>query len=112
MSKKTTGKPPPQKPRTPPELKIGPFTRGLGVAIWLNTTETDDGPKSFRTITIAPRRYQDKKTGAWLDAKSFHPSDLPALIFALQKAQEFVFTKPLPGQESEADQASAEETPF
>lgn len=85
--------------RSPPEKKIGPFAGGIGVAIWLNTTETDDGPKQFRSITIAPRRYQNRESGEWLDANSFNPSDLPALIFALQKAQEYVFIKPLPGQE-------------
>jgi len=34
--------------------------------------------------------------------------DLPALIFALQKAQEYVYTTPISGQEDE----EKEETPF
>ncbi len=108
MAKKQTATQRPSK--SPPEMKIGPFPGGIGVAIWLNTAETDDGPKQFRSITIAPRRYQDRE-GKWQDAKSFNPSDLPALIFALQKAQEYVFTKPLPGQESEAGNGS-DEVPF
>lgn len=91
------------KPRTQPEKKIGPFAGGIGVAIWLNTVETDDGPKQFRSITIAPRRYQDRETGEWKDAGSYNPSDLPALIFALGKAQEYVFTTPLPGQTETGD---------
>jgi len=34
--------------------------------------------------------------------------DLPALIFALQKSQEFCYTEPIAGQDDE----SVEETPF
>ena len=101
-----------QRPhRSPPEKKIN-LTGGISVAIWLNTTETDDGPKQFRSITIAPRRYQDRETGEWKDAGSFNPGDLPALIFALQKAQEYVFTTPQPGQESAADNGSSEPAHF
>jgi hypothetical protein len=101
-----------KKQSDPPEKKIGPFAGGIGVAIWLNTAETDDGPKLFRSITIAPRRYQDRDTGAWKDAGSFNPSDLPALIFALEKAQEYVFTTPLPGQEVPASDGSSDAPPF
>lgn len=96
--------------RPHPEKKIGPFAGGIGVAIWLNTAETEDGPKTFRSITIAPRRYQDRETGAWKDAGSFNPGDLPALIFALTKAQEYVFETPLPGQTDAGEGTSAEET--
>lgn len=114
MAKKQSAEtaPPPRQQRLPPETKIGPFAGGIGVAIWLNTTETDDGPKQYRSITIAPRRYQDRETGEWKDAPSFNPGDLPALIFALQKAQEYVFTKPLPGQESTSSNGSGDPTPF
>ena len=38
-----------EKTSVHPEKKIGPFASGVGVAIWLNTTETDDGPRSFRS---------------------------------------------------------------
>lgn len=112
MAKKQQSPPPREQHRSPPEQKIGPFAGGIGVAIWLNTVDTDDGPKQFRSITIAPRRYQDRQTGEWKDAGSYNPSDLPALIFALTKAQEYVFTKPLPGQESGADNGSSDATPF
>lgn len=95
-----------------PEKKIGPFAGGIGVAIWLNTVDTDEGPKQFRSISIAPRRYQDRQSGEWKDAGSFNPSDLPALIFALQKAQEFVFTTALPGQELPAANGSSDTPPY
>ncbi len=85
-----------------PEHKIGPYPGGIGVAVWLNTISTDDGPRKVRSITISPRRYRDAETGEWRDANSYRPGDLPALIFALQKAQEYVYTKPLPEEQEEA----------
>jgi hypothetical protein len=99
------------RPSRQPEKKIGPFAGGMGVAIWLNSADTDEGPKPFRSITIAPRRYQDRETGDWKDAGSYNPGDLPALIFALQKAQEYCFETPLPGQE-DARQGGSDETHF
>src|SRR5436309_1382845 len=80
-----------------PEKKIGPFAGGVGVAIWTNRVQTDDGPKTFRSITINPRRYRDEVSLQWKDAGSYNPADLPALIFALQQAQAYVFETPLPG---------------
>ena len=81
-----------------PEKKWGPFHGGVGVAVWLNEIQTDVGPKFFRTLTIQPRRYRDKKTGVWKDAKSLRPTDIPALLLALDAAMQFVAHTPLPGQ--------------
>ena len=78
-----------------PERKIGPFAGGISVAIWCNSAETDDGPRQFRSISISPRRYQEQGTGKWKNAKSFQPSDIPILMFALQQAQEFIIQNPL-----------------
>jgi hypothetical protein len=78
-----------------PEWKIGPFAGGVGVAIWLNTAETNDGPRQFRSVKISPRRYQEQGTGKWKDAKSFQVGDLPILMFALQQAQEYMIQHPL-----------------
>lgn len=93
----------PQRTAHPPEKKIGPYPGGIGVAIWLNTIETDGGQRQIRSITISPRRYRDPKTGDWRDSPSFRPGDLPALIFALQKAQEYVYTSPLPEQDGDQE---------
>lgn len=93
------------KARTPkpPEKKIGPFSGGIGVAIWLNETESEDGQiRRFRSITLNPRRYLDAKSGQWRDAASYQPSDLPALLFCLAKAQEYCYETPVPGQEEDA----------
>ena len=97
-----------------PEKKIGPFNAGIGVAVWLNTAETDNGPKKYRSVTIAPRRYIDRDTGEWKDSGSYYAGDLPALIFALQKAQEYMFETPLPDQPTTAstEGGSTGEIPF
>ena len=50
-------------------------------------------------MTINPRRYLDSKSGQWKDAASYQPSDLPALLFCLSKAQEYCYETPIPGQE-------------
>lgn len=88
-------------PARPPELKIGPFQGGIGVAVWLNQIHTESGAKTIRAITIAPRRYLDKQTGEWKDSGSFRPGDLTALILALEKAREHCLMVPLPGEASE-----------
>ncbi len=87
-----------------PEQKYGPFHGGVGVAVWLNEVETESGPRFFRSVTIAPRRYRDPKSGNWKDASSLRSTDLPALILALQAAHQFMATAPLPGQPAEEDQ--------
>lgn len=83
MSSKT--KRPAAAPRYP-EKKYGPFHGGVGLAVWLNEVQTDAGPRFFRTLQIAPRRYRDKQ-GKWQDAGSLRVTDLPSLILALDKAQ-------------------------
>ena len=65
--------------------KLGAFTKNERLQAILGATETDDGPRSFRSITINPRRYYDRQDKEWRDAGSYNPADLPALIFALQK---------------------------
>src|SRR5207249_2098094 len=83
MSTATAKPKKPKAPGRPPELKIGPFQGGIGVAVWLNEVQTESGPRTIRSISIAPRRYKDKQTGEWKDSGSFRPGDLTALILAL-----------------------------
>ena len=87
-----------KKPKRLPEKKIGPFNAGIGACVWLNTIETDRGSKAVRSITVNPRRYFDSETNEWKDAASYNPADLPALIFALTKAQEYCYEMPIPGE--------------
>ena len=90
--------------RNRPEKKFGPYKAGIGVTIWLNEVQTEDGPRPMRSITIAPRRYFDREREEWRDAKSYRPYDLPVLLIALQQALEYVFTTPVPGATPEDDE--------
>ena len=95
----------------PPELKIGPFQGGIGVAVWLNEIQTERGPMMVRAITIAPRRYRDRETGEWKNSGSFRSGDLTALILALEKAREHCLTKRLPGGQYEDEPPDGMEAP-
>src|ERR1043165_7513237 len=86
-----------------PERKWGPFHGGVGIAVWLNEVDSEEGKRYFRSITIAPRRYLDDKTASWEDAKSFRVTDLPSLILALQAAHDYVHSTPLPGLPAASD---------
>jgi hypothetical protein len=39
----------PSQPVRRPEKKFGPYHNGLGLAIWLNSVETDQGIRYFRS---------------------------------------------------------------
>lgn len=102
-----------RRKKDPPERKIGPFPNGVGVCIWKNEATTEQGPRTFRTITINPRRYFDRESQQWKDAPSFNPSDLPSLIYALQLAASFCYEQNLPDQDGgEGGNGSGEEIPF
>ena len=92
-----------QKTANRPEKKFGPYPGGIGVAVWLNTIQTDNGPKKVRSITINPRRFRDAESGEWRDSPSFWPGDLPALLFALQQAQAYCISQPIPGEKPERE---------
>ena len=96
-----------QSPRQP-EMKFGPFSGGMSVAIWRNTIETEKGPREVRSVTINPRRYKDATTGEWKDS-SFRQSDLPVLILALQSAWQHMTLHPLP---QAAEGETGEQEPF
>lgn len=90
----------PQKP----EYKIGPFHNGLGVAVWLNSVETENGVRYFRSITVAKRRFRDPQTGEWKDAVSYRPVDLTTLMLAFREARDYCLRTPLPGQPVEGEE--------
>ena len=87
-----------------PERKWGPFHGGVGVAVWLNEVDSEEGKRFFRSITIAPRRYIDSKTGKWEDASSLRTTDLPSLILALEAAHAYVSSTPLPGLPADGEE--------
>jgi len=55
-------------------------------------------PSLVRRTTVDSRRYFDRDSNEWKDAPSYNPADLPALLFALSKAQEYCYEIPLPDQ--------------
>lgn len=87
-----------------PEKKLGPFHGGLGLSIWLNEVETEQGKRFYRSVTLAPRRYRDPATGEWKDAHSYRPIDLSVLELAIAEARRFISSTPLPGQPADADE--------
>ena len=104
---------PARRRKDPPERKIGPFANGVGVCIWLNQTQTEQGSRNFHTITINPRRYFDRESSQWKDSASFNASDLPSLIYALQLAAQHCFVQNAPEQEGgESQPGNGEEIPF
>ena len=88
-----------------PEKKWGPFAGGTGVAVWLNEFEIESDTRFARTITFSPRRYRDLKTGEWMDAGSYRPVDLAALLLAIQAALDYCLSTPLPGDPVEPEDA-------
>ena len=105
MSTKT--KRPDAAPRHP-ERKYGPFHGGVGVAVWLNHVQTEQGTRYFRSVTLSSRRFRDPKTGEWKDAGSLRSTDLPALILALEAARDYMTSTPLPGEAIDEEQAENE----
>lgn len=50
--------------------------RGLKIAVWINSTETDEGVRHFRAFSTSPRRYRDDKCREWKDAAGPRPVDI------------------------------------
>lgn len=83
------------RPKNQPEVKFGPYAGGVGIAIWKNRVETDEGVREYRSITVNTRRYLDKKTDEWRDSGAFRPEDLPAVMHGLSRALDFIYSHPL-----------------
>lgn len=94
-------------PARPPERKWGPFAGGVSVVVWLNSVETTEGQKWFRSVTIQGRRFRDKNTGDWRDGKSLRSTDLSALMLGLEAAQRYMSDTPLPGAAAEPEEEMA-----
>ena len=37
------------RPAKPPEVKFGPYAGGIGVAVWINTVENENGRQQRRS---------------------------------------------------------------
>lgn len=86
----------PSPPASQAKEKRQPAKKFGRVAVWLNA-------HGFG-ITISPRRYWDSGSNGWKDATWDRPSDLPELIFCLQKALEFAYDRELPSPDNDIPQ--------
>jgi hypothetical protein len=76
----------------------------LKITIWRNEYVRSDGEvRQSRSLTIT-RRYKDRRTGQWADAKSFRAKDLPVILYGLQVAQHYFYTTPLTTRHPEPEQ--------
>jgi hypothetical protein len=73
------------------------------ITVWATLDRLCGRPHN-RSVTLAPRRYRDRKTGEWKDATSYRPVDLAIIILALQATLDFIQATPLPGQPVEEDE--------
>ena len=64
---------PKQKPTR--KLRSGPVSS----AVWENTIQTDEGPKTVQNITFQ-RSYKDAETGQWKSTDSYTPASLGNLL--------------------------------
>ena len=54
-------------------------------AIWENTIQTDNGPKTVRNLTFQ-RNYKEAETGQWKNTESFTPASLGNLLAVVLQA--------------------------
>lgn len=78
------------KPR--PTFRVGPIAtdrnNAVGCAVWANEITANGETFTVFNVTIEAR-YRDPTTGEWKSAKQFRSSQLPTLIYCLQRAFEF-----------------------
>ena len=70
---------PKQKPTR--KLRSGP----VSAAVWENTIQTDNGPKTARNITFQ-RSYKDTETGQWKNTDSYTLASLGNLLAVVLQA--------------------------
>ena len=54
-------------------------------AVWENTIQTDDGPKTVQNVTFQ-RSYKDTETGKWTNTDSYTPASLGNLLAVVIQA--------------------------
>ena len=57
----------------------------ISLAVWENTIQTEDGPKTVQNITVQ-RGYKDTETGQWKNTDSFTPASLGNLLAVVLQA--------------------------
>jgi hypothetical protein len=69
------------KQRPSRKHKSGP----VSCAVWDNTIQTDDGPKTIENITFQ-RSYKDAETGQWKNTDSYTSASLGNLLAVVLQA--------------------------
>ncbi len=70
----------------PKQKPIRKFRSGsVSAAVWENTIQTDDGPKTVENITFQ-RSYKDTETGQWKNTDSYTPASLGNLLAVVLQA--------------------------
>lgn len=73
-----------EKQKSNPPAKT--FTcNGVQAAIWLTSTETDNGPVKSQSIRIT-KSYKDKDTGEWKRTDRLFADDLPNVAVVAMEA--------------------------
>ena len=70
----------------PKQKPIRKFRSGpVSAAVWENTIQTDDGPKTVENVTFQ-RSYKDAETGQWKNTDSYTPASLGNLLAVVLQA--------------------------
>lgn len=86
--------PPPEMPsdKPRPTFRVGPIAtdrnNAVAAALWANEIVANGETFTVYNVTIEAR-YRDSATGEWKSGKQFRSSQLPTLIYCLQRAFEF-----------------------
>ena len=57
----------------------------VSAAVWENTIQTDEGPKTVQNITFQ-RSYKDAENGKWTNTDSYTPASLGNLLAVVLQA--------------------------
>lgn len=77
-----------EKQKSNPPAKT--FTcNGVQAAIWLTSTETDNGPVKSQSIRIT-KSYKDKDTGEWKRTDRLFTDDLPNVAVVAMEAYKYL----------------------
>ena len=80
-------------------FKVG----AVRAAIWPNTVTSRDGRSFEMRKVVLDRRYRNGD-GEWKSTNSFDLNDVPKAVLALQKAYEYLMTKPEDPQEGRVEE--------
>jgi hypothetical protein len=85
-----------------PTYKVGPIATSKGesvsVTVWSNDIERSGETFTVYNVTVQAS-YFDASDGQWKASKGFRGSQLPTLIYALQRAFDFIMSQREPANQ-------------